>query len=368
MHSAAIRGTVPRTVVREIDAAARAPDLDPRVAVRVVTTAAQAAFLDGDLDRAGALADDAEEAARRAGDPVNRCDALALTSAVRWHQGRPAEGVAAAEQAVALADTLPPRLGGDAQIPHVTLAMNLGLAGRAAEAFAAFQTAMERAEQANNVFVLGHLHQALGVTQFYAGALDAAEGSFEAALSLWYEVDVSAWRPIQDAWLGRIALHRGDVPAARRHLAAAEAQLPPTEEWKPAHNVAVHALTRALLHETEGDTEAAFQALDGARRMVRASGATYFNLRIGPEVVRLAVALGDQQAAEEMTVATRGGGRVGRHTDGARAGASLPGPSARRPGGTARGGGRAPGRPEPHRAGRRGRGGRHGHCLVRGKA
>ena len=38
--------------------------------------------------------------------------------------------------------------------------------------------------------------------------------------------------------------------------------------------------------------------------MVRASGATYFNLRIGPEVVRLAVAVGDQQAAEEMTVAT----------------------------------------------------------------
>ena len=303
VESAAIRGTVSRSVVREIEAAAGAPDLDPRVAVRVVTAAAQAAFLDGDLGRAEALADDAEQAARKAGDPVSRCDALALTSAVRWHQGRAAEGVVAAEQAVAMADTLPPRLGGGAQMPHVVLAMNLGLAGQGAEAFAAFQAAMERGEQANNVFVLGQLHQALGVSQFYAGALDAAEGSFEAALSLWYEVDVSAWRTIQDAWLGRIALHRGDVPAARRHLAAAESELPPGREWMPAHNVAVVGLTRALLHETSGETAAAFDVLDGARRMVRASGARYFNLRIGPEVVRLAVALGAQQAAEEMTVA-----------------------------------------------------------------
>ena len=254
VQSAAIRGTVARSVVREIEAAARAPDLDPRLAVRVVTAAAQAAFLDGDLDRAEALAADAEEAARRAGDLVSRCDALALTSAVRWHQGRAAEGAIAAEQAVALADTLPPRLGGDAQMPHVVLAMNLGLAGRHAEAFAAFQTAMERAEQANNVFVLGQLHQALGVSQFYAGALDAAEGSFEAALSLWYEVDVSAWRAIQDAWLGRIALHRGDVPAARRYLAAAESQLPPDREWRPAHNVAVvRAYARAAARDEGRD-------------------------------------------------------------------------------------------------------------------
>jgi DNA-binding CsgD family transcriptional regulator len=303
VSSGAFRGTVSRSVVREIEAVARAPDLDPNVAARVMTAAAQAAFIDGDLDRAEALAEEAEEAARSAGDRVSRCDALALTAAVRWHQGRAAEGATTAEQAVALADTLPPSLGGDAQMPYVVLAMNLALGGRHAEAFPAFQTAMERAEEANNVFVLGQLHQALGVSQFYAGVLDAAEGSFEAALSLWDEVDSSPWRAIQDAWLGRIAIHRGDVTAARRHLSAAESQLQPGSAWKPANNVAVAALTRALLHETEGDTAAAFQALDSARRMVRASGARYFNLRIGPEVVRLAVSVGDRQVAEEMALA-----------------------------------------------------------------
>jgi DNA-binding CsgD family transcriptional regulator len=66
----------------------------------------------------------------------------------------------------------------------------------------------------------------------------------------------------------------------------------------------VVSLTRALVSEAQGDPAGAFAALEDARRAILKSGAAYFNLRIGPEFVRLAVAQGDQQAATAMTVAT----------------------------------------------------------------
>ncbi len=304
VQASGLRGALPASIVAEIDAAAHDPDLEPHRAVRLVTAAAQAAWLVGDLRRARVLATEAVAAAHEVADPVMRCEALSLLSSIGWHQGRAADGLDAAEQAVALARELSPDLGGDAQAPDLLLAMNLGLLGRYDEALPAFLMGMERAERANNVWGLGQLHQAFGVSQFYAGALDAAEGEFEAALGIWLDVGADEWATVQEAWLGRIAVHRGDVAAARRQLVSADALLPPGTDWRPARNIPVVSLTRALVRETEGDLAGAFAALEDARRSIVDSGAAYFNLRIGPEFVRLAVALGKQQAAAEMTAAT----------------------------------------------------------------
>jgi DNA-binding CsgD family transcriptional regulator len=304
VESAALRGSVPAPIVREVEAAAHAADLDPALRARLLTAAAQAVFLHGDLRRTRRVADEALNVTRQAGDEVRQCEALMLQSAVAWHEGRAADGLAAAEQAVALARGVSPHLGGDAQLPFVLLAMNLALLQRYEEALAAFREGMEQAERANNIWVLGQLHQALGVSQFFAGGLDAAEGEFEAALTLWEEAEARPWAVVQQAWLGRIAVHRGDVAGARRQLVAADAEVPPGSDWTPAKNVPVISLTRALVSEAGGDLPAAFSALEDARRAIRDSGAAYFNLRIGPELVRFALAVGERDPATEMTLAT----------------------------------------------------------------
>ena len=299
-----LSGSLPPSIATEIDAAAHDPDLEAHRAVRLLISAAQAAFFDGDLRHARALSNEVLEAAQRTGDTPSRCQALTLLSSIGWHQGRAAEGLDAAEQAIALTGSLSPELGGDGQMPYVLMGMNLGLLGRYEQAVAAFLVGVERAERASNVWVLGQLHQAFGASQFYAGALDAAEGEFEAALNLWEEVGSEEWAIVQEAWLGRLAVHRGDVPAARRQLALADAKVPVGSDWTPARNIPVVALTRALVSETAGDGAAAFSALEDARRTIVESGAAYFNLRIGPEFVRLGIAVGNRDAAEEMTLAT----------------------------------------------------------------
>jgi len=87
-------------------------------------------------------------------------------------------------------------------------------------------------------------------------------------------------------------------------VASADVDLPPGSDWKPARNVPVVSLTRAMVSEAQGDPAAAFAALEDARRTILDSGAAYFNLRIGPEFVRLAVDRRDHEAAAAMTAAT----------------------------------------------------------------
>jgi DNA-binding CsgD family transcriptional regulator len=304
VHAAGLHGVLPEPVLNDIDSAAHAADLESPERARLLAAASQAAFLHGNLIRSRMLASEALDASRLVGDQVRRAEMLTLLSSLGWHEGRPAEALDAAEQAVALTRQLPEDLGGTVQMAMLHVAMNLALLQRFEDATSAFQQGAAQAEQANNVWALAFVHQMTGGGLFLAGALDAAEGEFEAALSLWEEVEAHYWAITPQAWLGRIALHRGDLSGARRQLGNASRQLPPGSAWTPAKNVPLLSLTRGLVSEAEGDIKGAFAALEDARRSIVESGAAYFRLRIGPEHVRFAVAVGERAAAEEMTAAT----------------------------------------------------------------
>jgi DNA-binding CsgD family transcriptional regulator len=315
VHVAALHGVLPEPVLAELDVAAHAARSASPERARLLAAATQAAFLCGDLGRARALAGEALDASRDAGDAVTQAETMSMLSTLCWHEGRPAEGLAAAEHGIALRSRLPEGAGVDVQMPFLNLAMNLALLQRFEEATGAFQRAMELAERANNVWALGLIHQMSGVSQFLAGDLGAAEGEFEAALELWDELEARYWGVTQRAWLARIALHRGDLSKAQGQLAVVDAGLPPGSAWAPARNVPVVSHTRALVAEADGDVGAAFAALEDARRAIAASGAAYFNLRIGPEHVRFALAAGEREAAEEMAAATEAvAGTVGTDT------------------------------------------------------
>ena len=303
-HAGALRGTLPEATVREVDAAVERSDESDPDRCRLLATAALAHLFHGDLSDARRLSGLATEAALLAGDELRLCQALVVSSSVAWHEGRGNDAVESAERATELARRLPAGLAGLAQIPSLQLAMGLSLLQRFDEALTAFGDGMGEAERTNNVWSLAQLHQALGVSRFYAGDLDGAEGEFEAALSLWNDLGTELWAAIQEAWLGRIALHRGDHAGARGRLELAEQALPAGAPWAPGRNVAVLGLTRALVGEVDGEPAAAFEALERAREAVADSGAALFYLRFGPEHVRLALAVGERAAAEEMTVAT----------------------------------------------------------------
>ena len=303
-HAGALRGSLPEAIVREVDAAVGRSDAADPDHCRILATGALAHLFHGSLGRARELCDAAIDASGAAGDELRRCQSLVIRSSVAWHEGKPEDAVEAAERATELARRLPAGLAGLAQIPSLQLAMGLSLLQRFDEALDALGDGMKEAEQTNNVWSLAQLHQALGVSRFYAGDLDGAEGEFEAALSLWNDLGTELWAAIQEAWLSRIALHRGDHGGARGRLEAAQAALPDGVPWSPGRNVAVLGLARALVGQVDGDSHEAFAALERARRAVADSGAALFNLRFGPEHVRLALAAGERAAAEEMTAAT----------------------------------------------------------------
>ncbi len=276
VHASALSGILSGPVRDAVDAAADEDDLDPQARVLLLVTAAQAAFVVGDLAAARRRAAQGRDAALATGDQVRRCEALNILTSVAWHEARGEAGVDVAKEAVAVSRTFAPELSGDMQIPFTQLGMCLGLVGRVEEAVAALREGMELAERANNVFALGFLHQMFGVNQFMLGAFDAAEAELETAVSIWTEVEAPAWGMTSEAWLAQIAVHRGDINAARERVVKFDRDLPLGTPWSPARNVAIVGLARAILLEATGDAAGAFASLDDARNAVARAGAEYF--------------------------------------------------------------------------------------------
>ena len=288
----------PAEALRELDAVAQSAASTEAERVRSLGEASTARLWLGDFDGAAQTAEQAHLAALRAGDHVTAASTLATQAVVACMRGQMARAIKISGEAVALANDSPDRIGHDYPVyaPYGWILMELD---QAAQARSALDVGRRLCEEIGVRWPLATYQAYLAVERFHAGEWDDAVAELEAGIGFAEETGVTyALKPSHSAQ-AIIRLHRNDIPGA----------------WQAVDNAAAVGdrgsrlfdyralLARALLLEAEGDTAQAFTTLADRWRICQDAGMAIDYPVVGPDLVRLARAVGVAGLAEEVTAA-----------------------------------------------------------------
>jgi DNA-binding CsgD family transcriptional regulator len=259
----------------------------------------------GDLEGAAREAARALTLSERAGgDPRAVVRALqTLTFHARLH-GRFREGLGYAQRAIQAADQSPQRTGHRLPL-HMWRALLLIELDRFSECQQAVAHGRRLSEKLGVTWNLPLYHFAAGSGHWWAGAWDDAAAEYRAGLELAEELS-GGWRLGDYGMLALIALHRDDLAGAEQLLATAEEHLAQTGPQPGLHLV---RWPRALLLEVHGRPEEALGVLAETWDSVPAGDRSMCPV-LGPDLVRLALALGDRVRAEAVSATAEEVARV----------------------------------------------------------
>ena len=253
--------------------------------------AALARLLSGDMSRARALTAESRALAERTGDEHALSVALASEAMIAYFEARLPEAVRLSRQAVALARQSPAR---EALYRPVHLWLGLSLAG--SEQFEESTQVLRFGRSASEAAGMGwHIplyHAVAGRAAWLAGNWDDMVAEMETSLALAEESNIG-WVVPQRSCLCYVAYQRGDFDRAQAELTAAERAL---ANVGPQFGVEALLWVRGLLAESAGRAREALDLLMTAWELLR--GGYYIEfLDLGPDLVRLAVALGEHDVA-----------------------------------------------------------------------
>ncbi|HET7305030.1 MAG TPA: AAA family ATPase [Segeticoccus sp.] len=154
-----------------------------------------------------------------------------------------------------------------------------------------------RCEDRGILWPLATYQAYLAVERFYRGRWDDAVSELETSAALVEETGVSFAAVTGHTVTALIRMHRGDLPGAGRAVDAARAALPHAPRYVQPR--LAHA--RALLTEAEGDTGAAHDLLATAWTQCTSAGAVLDYPLLGPDLVRLSLAVDDGGTAHDVT-------------------------------------------------------------------
>ena len=140
----------------------------------------------------------------------------------------------------------------------------------------------------------------LGMERFLAGAWDDAIAELEAALALAEETGERYSLALGHSVTSLIALHRSDLRRAEEAAARAAGELADTGLRYRAHWA---QWAEALLLEASGATAKASAGLADVWDQCARSGLAIEYPALGPDLVRLALAVGDQARAQQVATA-----------------------------------------------------------------
>ncbi|HVF14564.1 MAG TPA: AAA family ATPase, partial [Acidimicrobiales bacterium] len=213
------------------------PGLPPRARAQLWAYAAYGPLFTGDLDTASARAEEARAEGVRLDDPVSESVALNALGMVATLQGRVAEGVGLAGEALDCADRMP---GNTAHRWHasMTLAVSMMDADRFAEAENVLGEGRRRCEDFGVRWPVPLYQWGVVWHSFRTGAWDAALSKAQSGFALIEEVPFRFGAVSAHAVVAMIAVRRNDLLAAESALAAADAELARTGpqylyEWRP---------------------------------------------------------------------------------------------------------------------------------------
>jgi DNA-binding CsgD family transcriptional regulator len=232
----------PAESLATLNRALDAPGISARHRARLLVLGARTYSSHGEVEKAGQLATTALQAATEAGDNWAIAWALHVLTIVTTMQGRPADALPLFDRALAVTEA-DPALTDLRLLLQINKTVSLAALDRYEEAFAAGRQGERLARQMGAVVRLAQAQTALGQLSFDTGRWDDAMA----------EVESLAWPEHAAACSGLgmaavICFHRGDLAAARRHLAAAA----PRAERLGNRAVGPLALARSLDREEAG--------------------------------------------------------------------------------------------------------------------
>jgi DNA-binding CsgD family transcriptional regulator len=239
-----------------LDRALASPGISARHRARLLVPVARTHFNLGEVEKAGGVAASALAAASEAGDNWAMGWALLMMALVTSERGRMTDALALFDRALAVTQA-DPALTDLRLLLQINKAVALGDLDRYEEALAAAGQARDLAVQVGTAIRLAQAHCVLGELLFETGRWDDALAEVELLPENLNEPGVACCN------LGIaavISFHRGEIDAARRHLAAA---VPYAE--RIGHRLIVSlALARSLDREQDGALPHALAALTDA--------------------------------------------------------------------------------------------------------
>jgi DNA-binding CsgD family transcriptional regulator/tetratricopeptide (TPR) repeat protein len=293
----------PIALVKRAESALQAPGLRIEDQALVLTQASYGRTFSGDFVGGEATARRALAIAERAASVAMTVWSLsALTPAVKT-QGRYGEALAITRRAVALAFD---PLNDEARLrhPHFFLAMALADSDRFKEAKDAYARVISESEELGSGWLLPDMLMLAGECRFLTGDWDDAAAEFEPGLLLAAQhgqrISINQTRAYQAV----IATARADLTAAKSTLSIVADQLSTDAPWYGAEMVGFAA---AAIAEAAGDQSRAFQTLwrfwlYDIEREIR-----YYHRYFGPSLVRLGLALGRVDLADDVVGVVEGG-------------------------------------------------------------
>jgi DNA-binding CsgD family transcriptional regulator len=274
-----------------LEQALATPGISARHRARLLVLAGRTHKYLGELEKAGQVATSALAAASEAGDTGVMGWALHVLALVATVGGRPADALPLYDRALTVTQS-DPALTDLRLLLQINQAVTLACLDDYERAFAAAGKARQLADQVGTTFRLAQAHGALGQLLFETGRWDEAL----AELAIVPEDLKEPFGACGELGIAAvICFHRGDVGAARQHLAAAA----PHAERIGDLLIGPYALARSLDCEQEGALPEALAVLTGAF-----AGDTEELEEIEDvlaDAVRLATKTGDLATARSLT-------------------------------------------------------------------
>ncbi|HEX5088026.1 MAG TPA: AAA family ATPase [Nocardioides sp.] len=288
----------PAEALRALDPVTRSEIGTEEIQALGLSEASFASLWLGDFDEAERAAELALSVAGRCGNHRASTGAMATRSVVACMRGHLSEAIKLSDEAVALADDSPARVGHAFPV-YATRGWIQMERDEHEAARRALSTGRQICEELGVRWPLATYQAYLAVERFVVGQWDDAVAELEAGIALAEETGVTyAVKPSLSAQ-AMIRLYRNDLPGARRAVEAAEAV---ADRGSRLFDYRV-LLAQALLLEADGGTSQAYTALADRWRLCRSVGMAIDYPAVGPDLVRLARAAGDMDLAVEVAAA-----------------------------------------------------------------
>jgi DNA-binding CsgD family transcriptional regulator len=236
-----MRNGQPAESLATLNRALESPGISARHRARLLVLAARTHSNHGEMEKAGEVATTALAVATEAADDWAIAWALHVLTIVTTMQGQPADALPLFDRALTVTGA-DPALTDLRLLLQINKTVSLAALDRYAEAFAAAHQARNLAGQVGALFRLAQAQSALGHLLFETGRWDDATTG---AKVLHEDLQEPAAACSDLGMAAVICFHRGEIGAARGHLAAAEAHV------RRIGNLVIGplALARSLDHE-----------------------------------------------------------------------------------------------------------------------
>jgi DNA-binding CsgD family transcriptional regulator len=260
-----------------------------------------------DLDGAEATAAQARPAAIAASDHLATSVAMVSLALVSHLRGNLGDALQIIDDAVRLADGSPGKLGHRYPI-HPFRGFTLVALDRFDEATTTIETGSRISEDLGTPWALVHYQLVRALERFLAGHWDDAVAELETDPGQASVPGAGYNLLLRRSVLSLIRLHRNDLPGAQDAVGLAPGQLPGTDPGYRSDWCAVdwYAWAQALLLEADGKPADALETLRDCWDQCARCGLAADYPVIGPDLVRLALAVDDVGRALDVAAAVTG--------------------------------------------------------------